>query len=218
MNIKNIILLLSIGILALSILFTVINQKYEIAVALAGIYSAIFIPFFTKNLELAKHRQSLYLTYKHEEYNKIYKMINCYIFELRKYVAKIKIENSNEQKACLIKELSIKSQDLLINISSSNFYYSTLIRNLLIESMINQMIIAQKILLYAEKQGFKSLISIDNPKMEEIKQYLIELDKFKEVDKSKINQEIDIKTEITNLISVQADLGKIMRKELGENS
>jgi len=56
---KNIISNIVILILAISVLVLIWKNKPELAIALGGILIKIFVPFFTKELELEKHRQQL---------------------------------------------------------------------------------------------------------------------------------------------------------------
>ena len=57
---------------AVSVLICVINQKYEIAIALAGIFTPFSAPFFTKNLELNKYKQEIIINDKCNCYKEIY--------------------------------------------------------------------------------------------------------------------------------------------------
>lgn len=77
-SLDKILLFLIIFFLAISVLICVIRQKYEISVALAGIFSSIFIPFFTKNLEIEKHQKQFLYEKKYNAYVKYLNIIDEY--------------------------------------------------------------------------------------------------------------------------------------------
>jgi len=76
---KNVGLMIFVIIFATSILICVIKQKYEIAIALAGIFIPFCTPFFTKNLELNKYKQEIVINDKCNCYKEIYYYLSTII-------------------------------------------------------------------------------------------------------------------------------------------
>lgn len=101
MNIlKNIVSYLVIILIALAVLFLITKNKYELAVAMAGILLTMFIPFFTKDLELEKHRQQLLFEKKYDLYTKYFKLFDNYLYYSKRLIYKIehfKIKNQTEE-------------------------------------------------------------------------------------------------------------------------
>lgn len=97
-NFKNIVLYSSIGLLSLSVYVLILKCQYGTAVAMAGILLTIFIPFFTKDLELEKHRTQLLFEKKYNAYSKYFNIFDDFYHSSMDIVVKIEVFNKKKHK------------------------------------------------------------------------------------------------------------------------
>lgn len=79
-NVKatDIILGLSMVILAIAVVIMVNCKKYDSAIALSAIMASIIIPFCTKNLELEKHQKQFLYEKKYNAYAKYFEICDSF--------------------------------------------------------------------------------------------------------------------------------------------
>lgn len=110
-NFKNIILYSSIGLLSLCIFALIISKQYGSAVALGGIFVTIFVPFFTKNLELEKHRQQLLFEKKYNAYAKYLERFDDFYHSSSRTI--VELEKFNKKRHESKEEFEKHKQEVL---------------------------------------------------------------------------------------------------------
>ncbi len=185
----DIILGLSMALLAVAVVIMVGYEKFDSAIALSAIMASIIIPFCTKNLELEKHQKQFLYEKKYNAYAKYFEICDKFWRISGQTVANLHLLN---EKQCNSEEE--------FNLQKSN--------------VINLYREFSRIKNYLSMPGLEILIYINNEIETKIKE-IVELDVNPDlVINTKDNLDKN-KQKIERYIKLISELTTLLKKDLG---
>lgn len=184
----DVILGLSMFILAVAVVLLVTYKRYDSAVAISAVMASIIIPFCTKNLELEKHRRQFLFEKKYEAYKKYFNLFDSFWKVSRDVVISIEFMNRGIEN----KE-DFEQQKQIFLVAFAKF---TEIRDYLSMPGLEILVFINKEI----ENKIKEIIELDTKK-----EFLLDTEADLITNAKKIEKYIDVLSKLATLL--QEDLG-----------